>query len=151
MNKPMLVKPFACFICNNAFINTARLKVHERINTGEKPFTCSKCDKAIQQNCDLKEHERAHHTGQKPFAFSKWITIPMIVHIGEKYCCKQCGKNLSYLLFLQQKYAKFLVTLFAIVGFLTNVFFQIHERTHTVEKPFACYKYDKTLKKCSFK
>ena len=40
----------------------------------EKPFTCFKCDKAFQQNCDLKKHERAHHTGEKPFAFSKWIS-----------------------------------------------------------------------------
>ena len=35
------------------------------------------------------------------------------------FCCKQCGKNFSYLLFLEKKYAKFLVTLFAMMGFLT--------------------------------
>ena len=28
----------ACSMCNNAFINTARLKVHERTNTGEAIF-----------------------------------------------------------------------------------------------------------------
>ena len=48
---------------------------------------------------------------------SGFLTIPMKEHIGEKYCCKQCGKNFSYLLFLEKKYAKFLVTLFAMMVF----------------------------------
>ena len=130
-------------MCNKGFINTASLKVHERKHTGEKPFTCSKCDKAFQQNCDLEKHERTH-TGEKPFACSKWISHQTHERThGEKtHHCKQCDKkfcksfpmkkqktillqlckNFSYLPFLEKKYAKFLVTLLAMMGFLTNVF-----------------------------
>ena len=39
------------------------------------------------------------------------------------FYCKQCGENFSYLLFLQKRDAKFLVTLFAMKGFVTKVFF----------------------------
>ena len=63
----------------------------------------------------------------------------------QPYYCKQCGKNFSYLLFLEKRCAKFLVTLQWWV--FTNMFFQVHERTHTEENPFACSKYDKTFKK----
>ena len=113
MNKPMLVKPFACFICNNAFINTARLKVHERINTGEKPFTCSKCDKAFQQNCDLKKHERTH-TGP---------SRPRRENIGEKnHRCRQYDKKFSIFFLKKKQVAKVLATLFATI-FLTNVYY----------------------------
>ena len=66
------------------------------------------------------------------------------------YYCKQCGKNFSYLLFLEKRYANFFVTLFAMMGFLFKVFCQVHESTHTGEKSFACSKNDKTLKKGSF-
>ena len=130
---------------NKALIETASLKAHAKMHTGEKPFTCSKCDKVFQQNCDLKKHERTH-TGEKSFACSKWVHFspdlwkntlvrkPIIANnvtrnlanlflrkSKQPYYCKQCGKNFSYLLFLEKRYAKFFVTLQWWV--FTNVFF----------------------------
>ena len=54
------------------------------------------------------------------------------------YYCKQCGKNFSYLLFLEKKYAKFLVTLFAMMGFLTNVFSPVCVLSCFFNSQFCC-------------
>ena len=69
-NGPIFKKPISCLKCSKSFASTSKLKIHERIHTGEKPFSCSKCDKKFNQAAHLKTHERIH-TDEKPFSCSK--------------------------------------------------------------------------------
>ena len=98
-NGPTFKKPMSCSNCGKSFMSISKLKLHERIHTGEKPFSCSKCEKKFTDSGNLKVHERIH-TGEKLFSCSKckkkftdsWrLKVHERIHTGEKpFSCSMC-------------------------------------------------------------
>ncbi|XP_056670442.1 zinc finger protein 480-like [Monodelphis domestica] len=59
-------KPYECNQCGKTFAKRAYLTKHQRIHNGEKPFKCNQCGKAFIWKSSFTEHQRIH-TGEKPF------------------------------------------------------------------------------------
>ncbi|MGH0159756.1 UNVERIFIED_CONTAM: hypothetical protein FKN15_044368 [Acipenser sinensis] len=51
-------------------IPLSQLKIHQRVNTGEKPYHCTECGRSFSRLADLKRHQRIH-TGEKPYHCSE--------------------------------------------------------------------------------
>uniref|UniRef100_A0A182LXE0 C2H2-type domain-containing protein n=1 Tax=Anopheles culicifacies TaxID=139723 RepID=A0A182LXE0_9DIPT len=60
---------FECKLCSKKFAVVEKLKIHQRVHTGERPFECSFCPRTFLHFSDRKRHEMAIHTGERPF---KW-------------------------------------------------------------------------------
>uniref|UniRef100_A0A3Q0RIQ8 C2H2-type domain-containing protein n=1 Tax=Amphilophus citrinellus TaxID=61819 RepID=A0A3Q0RIQ8_AMPCI len=58
-------RPFACEHCGKRFTyaTSQNLEVHMRIHTGERPFSCEQCGKKFTQSAHLKSHLSVH-TGE---------------------------------------------------------------------------------------
>ncbi|CAH1783896.1 unnamed protein product [Owenia fusiformis] len=88
-----------CDFCGKRFTNSANLKNHIRVHSGERPYSCNICQKTFAQSATLKTHARTH-TGEKPFScefcrrgFSDYSTYSKHVrtHTGDKpYKCDTC-------------------------------------------------------------
>ncbi|XP_034757288.1 zinc finger protein 436-like [Etheostoma cragini] len=113
-----------CQHCDKSFTTSGRLKVHQRVHTGDNLHSCDQCGAAFTVQSTLIIHQRVH-TGEKPYScdlcgktFSRrdCLEIHQRVHTGEKpYWCEQCGVS------------------FSVSGHLKT-----HQRIHTGEKPYSC-------------
>ena len=56
--KPKIINPVICGICNKIFLSLKRLNEHKLCHS--KPFKCSICNKAFGKKWNLKVHKKIH-------------------------------------------------------------------------------------------
>lgn len=93
-------KPCVCPVCNAAFKNKARLRVHSQTH-GAPQFKCDTCGKMLQTRANLNKH-RYVHTEERRFRCeicgtgsknSTALKIHLLSHTGLRpYVCKYCDK-----------------------------------------------------------
>uniref|UniRef100_A0A182QX05 C2H2-type domain-containing protein n=1 Tax=Anopheles farauti TaxID=69004 RepID=A0A182QX05_9DIPT len=57
---------FECKLCTKKFAVSEKLKIHQRVHTGERPYACGYCHRTFIHYTDRKRHEMATHTGERP-------------------------------------------------------------------------------------
>ncbi|XP_017142852.1 zinc finger protein weckle [Drosophila miranda] len=92
--------PCICHVCNAAFKNKARLRVHLQTH-GAPSFECNVCGKKLQTRAILNKHKYVH-TDERRFRCdicglgsknSTAMKIHLLSHTGLRpYVCKYCGK-----------------------------------------------------------
>ncbi|XP_023300602.2 zinc finger protein 652-B [Lucilia cuprina] len=99
------VKPFACNICDKAFVQREILKRHMQTHTGIKPHQCPQCDRSFAQRISLTEHiNRTHldepriqrhacHLCPKRFNHASGLSRHLASHSGVAFQCSECDRT----------------------------------------------------------
>lgn len=152
-----------CFVCGKMFPNRDALRDHQATHPGSKPQMCSFCGRSFFHKQSLVMHERMH-TGEKPFqcpictkCFARQTNynIHMKLHAsGRRYFCSFCGKWFRAEQYMLEHQQQCLAQLNGVAvhtdrplryqcSYCEKMFHHrrdknIHERTHTGERPYSC-------------
>ena len=114
-------RSYSCDKCPRAFRSVSGLSWHKRTH-GERNYLCDKCPRAFTCNTNLVSHklthsERTFSCDKCPRAFrcNSHLAQHLKSHKERQYICHLCNK-----------------------GFWRKFDLEVHERTHTGEKPFMC-------------
>ncbi|XP_054711199.1 zinc finger protein 484-like [Uloborus diversus] len=65
-NKAPQIAVLTCTVCNYSTVNSAHMKRHAVVHSGERPYVCEFCNKTFNRKDYLKIHKMIH-SGERPF------------------------------------------------------------------------------------
>ena len=128
--------PFECSLCPEKFPTYKQRVRHMNCHEEAKPFKCEKCHRAFMQACKLKEHMEIHNTGVKLPCLECHKTFPSQRILK----CHERIHTEEHKLKLQEANTFFcpISDCFNKVGFRSAQDLEVHNMSHTGEKPFIC-------------
>ncbi|XP_001656003.2 zinc finger protein 850 [Aedes aegypti] len=108
------IRPYRCEECGLAFAQKSGLNIHFRVkHQHQKVHACKICRKSFAQSTHLKDHELIH-TDRKEhecpvckhrFHVKSNLMAHMKTHRRHPYCCRDCGKEFTQSVRLEQHMA----------------------------------------------